>query len=130
MEACQTDRELCLIHLYLGHGLRREEALRLNIGDIGDGQMYVTGKTANEPMPLLPETREILLRLVDGRKPEEPIFISQWKKRLSHQMVNFIMKDILFRAGISRKRISCHALRHTYATLMTEYGLDEISCHG
>jgi integrase len=128
VEACQTDRELGLIHLYLGHGLRREEALRLNIGDIGDGSMYVTGKTANEPMPLLPETKEILLRLAGDRKSEEPIFMSQCKKRLSHQMVNVIVRDILLRVGITRKGISCHALRHTFATLMTEYGLDEISC--
>lgn len=128
LEACQTDRELGLVHLYLGHGLRRGEALRLNIGHISDGQMYVTGKTANEPTPLLPETEEILLRLAGDRKPGEPIFISQWRKRLSHQMANVAVKATMTRAGINREGISCHALRHTFATLMTEYGLDEISC--
>ena len=126
--ACRTDKELGLIHLYLGHGLRREEALRLNIGDISDGQMYVTGKTANEPMPLLSETKEILLRLAGDRSPKEPVFLSQRRRRLSHQSVNIIIKDILARAGIQREGICCHALRHTFATLMTEYGLDEISC--
>lgn len=128
VEACRTDRELGLIHLYLGHGLRREEALRLDIGDISDGEMYVTGKTANEPMPLLPETKEILLKLAGNRSPKEPVFLSQWKKRLSDGMVNINVKDILARAGIIRKGVNCHALRHTFATLMTEYGLDEISC--
>ncbi|MBA7566439.1 Tyrosine recombinase XerC [subsurface metagenome] len=128
LEACRTDRESGLIHLYLGHGLRREEALRLNIGHISDGQMYVTGKTANEPMPLLPETGEVLLRLAGGRKPGEPIFLSQWGKRLSHQMANAAVKTIMTRAGINRPGVNCHTLRHTFATLMTEYGLDEISC--
>ena len=128
LEACRTDRESGLIHLYLGHGLRREEALRLNIGHISDGQMYVTGKTANEPMPLLPETGEVLLRLAGERKPGEPIFLSQWGKRLSHQMANAAVKAIMTRAGINRPGVNCHTLRHTFATLMTEYGLDEISC--
>ncbi|MBA7524433.1 Tyrosine recombinase XerC [subsurface metagenome] len=128
LEACRTDRELGLVHLYLGHGLRRDEALRLNIGHISDGQMFVTGKTANEPMPLLPETGEVLLRLAGERKPGEPIFLSQWGKRLSHQMVNAAVKTIMTRAGINRPGVNCHTLRHTFATLMTEYGLDEISC--
>ncbi|MBA7611776.1 Tyrosine recombinase XerC [subsurface metagenome] len=128
LEACRTDRESGLIHLYLGHGLRREEALRLNIGHISDGQMFVTGKTANEPMPLLPETGEVLLRLAGGRKPGAPIFLSQWGKRLSHQMANAAVKTIMTRAGINRPGVNCHTLRHTFATLMTEYGLDEISC--
>ncbi|GAI59383.1 unnamed protein product, partial [marine sediment metagenome] len=128
LEACRTDRELGLVHLYLGHGLRRDEALRLNIGHISDGQMFFTGKTANEPMPLLPETGEVLLRLAGGRKPGEPIFLSQWGNRLSHGMVNADIKTIMTRAGINRPGVNCHALRHTFATLMTEHGLDEISC--
>jgi len=128
VEACRTDKELGLIHLYLGHGLRREEALRLDICDLGDGWIQVTGKTANEPMPLLPETLEILLKLAGDRLPKEPVFLSQRRRRLSHQMVTIIIKDILVRAGINREGVCCHALRHTFATLMTEHGLDEISC--
>jgi integrase/recombinase XerD len=126
--ACQSDRERGLIHLYLDHGLRESEALRLNIEHIQNGSMFITGKTANEPMPLLDETKEILLRLANGREPEEPVFLSQFKRRLSGKMVYRIIKDIFQRAGIARRGLSTHTLRHSFATLMVEKGLDEISC--
>ncbi len=74
VEACRNDRELALTHLYMGHGLRPEEGVRLNVGDIGDAKLCVKGKERTEFMPLLAETREILLRLEKGRSPEVPLF--------------------------------------------------------
>lgn len=118
----------------LEEAFKLDEVVHTSTGELKDSftkelvEMYVTGKTANESMPLLPETREILLRLASSHSPKEPVFLSQFNRRLSHQMVNIIVNGILLRAGIKKHGISCHILRHTFATLMTEYGLDEISC--
>lgn len=126
-KACQNDRELGLIQLYLDHAFRLAEATRLNVGAIGDGVIFITGKERNEPFPLLPETREICLRLANGRKPEEPLFLSQQKRRLCDKQAYNNVKEVLARAGINRKA-SPHLLRHSFATLTTDAGLDKGDC--
>lgn len=128
VDACDNDFVLALIHLWLGHGLRREEALRLNIGDIGEDEMFVSGKTKDEPMPILPETRELLLRLANGRSGNQPVFMSQFKQRLSVRMAHIIAKKTLERAGITGKGIAAHILRHTFSTLAQEAGMDFPVC--
>ena len=82
----KDDRGLALLQLYVGHGLRREEACRLNCGDIEDGRMYVTGKVRDEYMPLLPETKKLLDKFMAGKGPEEAVFTSRIKKS---QNLNF-----------------------------------------
>ena len=128
VNACRNDRELGLIHLYLGHGLRLEEGCRANIGDILDGQMVVRGKERQEFLPLLPETKGILLRLANGRSSEEPIFTGR-KGRLSHKMTYNVVKAILVRAGVTEgkeeQRIATHTLRKTFATLVTHAGCND-----
>ncbi len=121
-EACKDDRDLGLIHLYLGHGWRLEEGCRAKIGDIGDGQILVRGKKRTEYMPLLSETKEILLRLADGRSPGEPLFLSQHRRKLSHKQTYNVVKNILKRAGVidgkdPSQRIATHTLRKTFSSL-------------
>jgi len=121
------DRNLGLIHLYLGHGFRESEAVRIDIGDYTDGQIIVRGKKRKEPIPLLPETRQLLLKLENGRKPGSPLFLSQMGRRLSAKMAYTIVKDILEKAGVlegkpADARIATHALRKTFATLMRVNG--------
>jgi integrase len=129
VNACRDDRELGLIHLYLGHGWRLEEACRANVGHIGDGQILVKGKKRQEYMPLLTETREILLRLYHERNPGEPLFVSQHHKRLSHKQTYNVVKDVMTRAGVIQgkdpsERIATHTLRKTFATLALEADCD------
>ncbi len=129
LNASRNDRELGLIHLYLGHALRLEEACRVNVGDIFDGQINVRGKERYEYLPLLPETREILLRLANGRKPLEPLFSSYKGRRLCHKETYNIVKAILRRAGVTEgkdgQRIATHTLRKTFATLVTHAGCND-----
>ena len=129
VNACRNNRELGLIHLYLGHAFRLEEGCRTNIGDILDGQMVVRGKERQEFMPLLPETKEILLRLANGRSSEEPIFTGRKGRRLSHKMTYNVVKAILDRAGVTEgkegQRIATHTLRKSFATLATHAGCND-----
>ena len=129
LNACRNDRELGLIHLYLGHGFRLEEACRVNVGDILDSQINVRGKERYEYLPLLPETRDLLLGLANGRKPAEPLFTSFKGRRLCHKETYNIVKAILKRAGVTEgkdgQRIATHTLRKTFATLATHAGCND-----
>jgi len=129
LNACRNDRELGLAHLYLGHGFRLDEACRVNVGDVLDGQIMVRGKERTEYMPLLPETRDVLLRLADGRSSKEPIFTSHKGRRLCHKETYNVVKTILKRAGVTEgkdgQRIATHTLRKTFATLVTHAGCND-----
>ncbi len=123
VNACRDDFELGLIHLYLGHGLRKNEARGLDIGDAGEDEIFVHGKTKNEPQPVLPETRRILLELGNGRGTGEPLFLSRLRVRISERENHNIVKSILLRAGINQKGSCCHLLRHSFSTLVQEAGM-------
>ncbi|GAJ03930.1 unnamed protein product, partial [marine sediment metagenome] len=123
VNACRNDFELGLIHLYLGHGLRKNEARGLDIGDAGEDEIFVHGKTKNENTPVLSETRLILLRQGNGRGDSGPLFISQRRQRLSERELHNVVKGILERAGINRKGCCCHLLRHSFSTLAQEAGM-------
>ena len=128
LETCRNDLELALVGLYLGHGLRRKEALQLNIGDIEDTEMFISdGKTKKECMPILAKTRNLLLKIADGRASDQPIFMSQFNQRLSERMTHIIVKSILRRAGINWGGC-CHILRHSFATLTQEGGMSFPIC--
>jgi len=128
LQGCRDDRELALIHLYLGHGLRLDEACRIDVGDIEDNQLSVRGKERTEYIPLLPETRELLFKLANGRTGKQPLFTGQHSKRLSHKMTYNVVKAILNRAGVLKEkgsqRIATHTLRKTFATLAYHAGRD------
>jgi len=128
-EATKNEAHLALIHLYLGHGWRLEEGVRANVGDISNGEIMVRGKKRNEYMPLLPETKELLVHLGNGRKPDEPLFLSQMKGRLSTKQAYNVGKAILQRSGAlegkpADLRIATHTLRKTFATLMMDAGCE------
>ncbi|MBA7615865.1 Tyrosine recombinase XerC [subsurface metagenome] len=127
LASCNDERELGLVHLYLGHGFRLDEAVRGYVGDIGDGLIQVHGKTRTEHMPLLPETRGILLVLAGSRGAEAPLFLSQHGKRLSHKQTYNVVKAILNRAGVvegKAERVATHTLRKTFATMALAAGCD------
>lgn len=123
VNACRDDFELGLIHLYVGHGLRKNEAREMDIGDIRENEIFVHGKTKNEPAPVLSETRLVLLKQEVGRGLGEPLFISQRRSRISERENHNIIKGILLRAGINRKGCCCHLLRHSFSTLAQEAGM-------
>jgi len=123
VNACRDDFELGLIQLYIGHGLRKNEAREMDIEDVREDEIFIHGKTRNEPTPVLSETRDILLKQGDGRGPGEPLFISQRRQRISERENHNVVKGILLRAGINRKGCCCHLLRHSFSTLAQEAGM-------
>jgi len=126
LDAVESDRERGLVYLYLGQGLRLSEAVRLDARDVGEDLLRVKGKEREESMPLLPEVRDVLLKLIGNRAFNEPIFVGQ-RGRLGRDMAEIIIKRIFQRAGVNGVRQSPHTLRHTFASLATAAGCDTYS---
>jgi len=129
-------RDKAIIALMALHGLRRVEVARLSLSDLTeepDGvlALRVWGKGDKfRVVRLVTETTELIKRYLAALKrakiePQQdalgvPIFVALRKgkgKRLTLTQLNNIVDDALKKIGFKRKDVSCHALRHTFATL-------------
>ena len=126
--AIRDDRERGLVYCLFGLGLRLKETRLLTVADIGEDIIQIRGKERDEPMPLLTEIRETLLKLVDGKQPQVSIFRGrQGQGPLSDSQIQNIIKDLFVRAEIKGVRASPHTLRHSKGVLSTIRGLDSFS---
>jgi len=127
LSAIIDDRERGLVYCLFGLGLRLSETRRLTSIDIGEDTIRtIRGKEREEPAPLAPPIREVLLKLAEGRLPDKPIFEGRHGP-LSRSQIQSIIKKLFERAGIKGVRPSPHTLRHSKGVLSTMNGLDQFS---
>lgn len=126
-------RDYCIIMLFISCGLRVSELVSLNLTDIYDDHLRVTGKGNKERVIYFAEgCREAIddyLSVRDGEniKLEEDknaLFISRDHRRIGVRGVEKMLDKKLLMAGLDRNRYSPHKLRHTAATLMLKNGVD------
>jgi len=141
-------RDRAIVALMALHGLRRIEVVRLSLSDLteNDGVMTVRvwGKGDKfRVITLRKDTSELLRRYLSALKRSGiepiadaigvPVFVALRKgkgHRLNWRQVNNIVDSALQRAGLKRQGISCHSLRHTFATLAaTEVPLPELAAY-
>lgn len=131
-------RDRVMIDLMMLHGLRNIEVHRLNVADYEpnargeQGTLRVMGK-GDKPRTIIlrPEMQaelDLWLNLRAMFKLDDAqiaLFISlhageSWGTRLSQRSIRERVDVYLEAADLKREGVSCHALRHTYATLYVE----------
>jgi len=141
-------RDRSIVALMALHGLRRVEIVRLSLSDLSESDgiisLRVWGKGDKfRVIPLRKDTSELLRRYLSALKRAGiepiadaigvPVFVALRKGkgyRLNWRQVNNIVDSALQRAGLKRQGISCHSLRHTFATLAaTEVPLPELAAY-
>ena len=131
-QSVSAKRDYCMITLFLNCGMRLSELRGINISDIRDDTLTVIGKGNKERMIYLnPACLRAIAEWLKNRnnykiKEPEALFLSSRGDRISHQMIQNIVKKRLFEAGIDTRTYSVHKLRHTAATLMYKYGQVDI----
>lgn len=122
-------RDVALLTLLYGAGLRISEALSLRRGDVPlPASLTILGKGSKERVvPLLPAVREAIdsyERLVPftGAK-DTPLFLSRRGKPMSPREAQLLMQKLRGALGLS-ERATPHALRHSFATHLLSNGGD------
>jgi integrase/recombinase XerC len=134
-EAAENDvewlgaRNVALLTLLYGAGLRISEALSLKFGDVPLGEgLVITGKGRKERVvPLLPVIREAIAAYAAlipfTLSPKDAVFVSRRGKSMSAREAQALMQNLRGRLGLS-ERATPHALRHSFATHLLQNGGD------
>jgi integrase/recombinase XerD len=126
--AAKPGRERAFIQTAYACGLRLNEVLQLQVGDIDSPRMVIhvrRGKGAKERLvPLSPGLLEVLRAYWRQDRPAPWLFPGPIPGRpLTDGSVSRWFQAVVARAGF-RKRVTCHTLRHSFATHMLEAGVD------
>ncbi len=126
-----SNRDYCILTLFLNCGLRISELVGLNIADVRGDQLRVLGKGSKERMLYLNEAcQRALTDWLDERSAmtlvdQNALFVTlQNRRRISTAAVHKLVKKHLSAAGLDSTQYSSHKLRHTAATLMLQNGVD------
>ena len=107
--------------------MRISEALGLEVKDIDSKRMVVmvrAGKgNKDRHIPLPCRTLELLRDYWHEYRPRTCLFVTKDGRPLVDHRVRYFLKKALKQSGI-RKRVSCHTLRHSYATNLMAQGVD------
>ncbi len=129
-------RDRAMIELFYSAGIRLSELTGLDIADLDltRGLIKVRGKGRKErivPMGAaavdaigvyLKRRGEFAVKRI-GADADEPLFLSSRGRRMNSRGVARVVEQVVLKSGIGRK-VSPHALRHTFATHLLDAGAD------
>jgi tyrosine recombinase XerC len=126
-------RDRAILEVLYATGIRVSEIVNLNIWDIdlNSEEIKVVGKGAKERIVILGEKarealkiyiREARPELLKG-KEEEALFVNKSGTRLTVRSIQRMVDKYIKILG-SRKKVTPHSIRHTFATHLLEGGAD------
>jgi tyrosine recombinase XerC len=131
-EAWSDLRDRAVLEVLYSSGLRRSEMARLNVADIDflGNIVRVFGKGRRERLVPIGDTALKALKTYLNARPAprdagrgEPLWLNRHARRLSDAGIALIVRGCVAKAGL-HKRISPHAIRHSFATQLLDGGCD------
>lgn len=126
-------RDIAIINMLLGMGLRLNELVSLNVGSVNfeDGTIKVSRKGDQER--ILPVNDDVMICLQRYLKTREnisftsPLFLSKRDQRIDGATVWYLVKKYLKQSQIEKDKLSPHTLRHTFATTLLKQGVNVLA---
>lgn len=117
LAACKDLREKALILCFLRSGLRVSELIEARVDDLSHRSLIVRcGKGRKPRITFISEDAEVSITQYHATlSPQTYLFPSITGHKLSRQYVCRVVTTCALRAGLTKK-VSCHTLRHTFAT--------------
>ena len=124
----QRMRDAAMMELLYASGIRRAELVGLNISDVDLDRrlMRVIGKGNKQRTVFINQAAANAIRAYLGvrpRTPDEALFLSKRKTRLSHRQAWVIFRQFAELSGLT-KHVTPHVMRHSFATHLLENGAD------
>lgn len=126
--ACKNERDLAIIDLLSGSGMRVSELCGLNIDDVDfdKKEVKVMGKGSKERICFLTGRAKVHLQwYLESRDDDNPaLFVTSKKphERITKNGVEYILKQIASTSRIPKTRLYPHKYRSTLATNMINKG--------
>jgi integrase/recombinase XerD len=120
-------RNVALLELLYGSGLRASELVSLARGALRPGQAFLilTGKGSKERLvPISSRAEEAVGRWLEHVPKASLWLFPSGKKHLSRVRLFQLVRQMAADAGIAPERISPHVLRHAFATHLLAGGAD------
>ena len=120
-------RNLALMELLYGSGLRASELVSLPRGAVRPGQPFlmVRGKGSKERLvPISSRAEAAVSKWIDISPAGRPWLFPSGKSHLSRVRLFQIVRAMAADAGIAPERVSPHVLRHAFATHLLSGGAD------
>jgi integrase/recombinase XerC len=129
LAAAQLPWHRCLVVLLLATGIRRSEAVQINLEDmdLSNRQLLVHGKGAKQR--IVPLTRQAVVAIEQYlphrvQTQSHRLFVSQFGEPICGRAISRMLARTLGKAGLAGKGITPHKLRHTFATHLIRSGAD------
>ena len=122
-----AQRNLALLELLYGSGLRATEVVSLPRGAVRQGQPFLIlrGKGAKERLVPISSRAEAAVKAWLGNVPaSSPWLFPSGKKHVTRVRLFQLVREMAADAGIAPDRISPHVLRHAFATHLLSGGAD------
>lgn len=124
-DGIENPKHKLMLQLMYGAGLRVSELINLKIWEIEaeKGYGWIRGGKGNKDRLFIiaSSLRKDIERFAAEKKLNEYLFTSSRRKKYSIRALQQIVKKAKKRTGIN-KNISCHTLRHSFATHLIEDG--------
>ena len=130
VDGIHSERDYCILTLFLNCGLRISELIGLDLTDIQGDALRILGKGNKVRIVYLNDAcKAALERYLTVRRPisgkdQNALFLSARDQRISRSNVHALVKKHLSQAGLDSTQYSSHKLRHTAATLLLQNGVD------
>jgi integrase/recombinase XerD len=119
-------RNLSLLELLYGSGLRASELVSLPRGAVREGQPFlmVRGKGSKERLVPISSRAQAAVKSWLEIAPDGPWLFPSGKRHLSRVRLFQIVREMAADASIAPDRVSPHVLRHAFATHLLSGGAD------
>lgn len=124
----QRLRDVAMMELLYASGIRRAELVGLNLSDVDLDRrvMRVIGKGNKQRTVFINQASADAIRAYLGvrpRTPDDALFLSKRKTRLSHRQAWVVFREFAQLSGLT-KHVTPHVMRHSFATHLLENGAD------
>lgn len=127
--ACQTSRERAVIGLLIFCGLRKSELIGLDRTDLAADLSQLSVRQAKggdqRLVPTCQEARAVLRSYLDEQpQTDSPLICNKIGRRMGSTSLQRLFKRIVRRAGLEKRSLTIHSLRHSFASQLLRAGVN------